>query len=131
MRILLLLLICHGVEWREVAGARVFRISYESGGPLVKANVFVIDSLGDTVYTSTTDSTGTFYFTPKGVGPWKIKVLDPYGHGAIIEVRKKEEGAIQTAKRSSLDRILMGLLLIWGTTGTVFYFLARRKYAHT
>jgi len=132
MALFILLLVFHGVQWSELPGAKVFRISYESGRPMTLAKVIIIDRKAETLAISKTDSEGLFYFLPKGEGPWKIKVMDNYGHGTVIRLKGETMSPLKhPVERSSLiEKVLIGILLIWGVTGTVFYIVAKKKYAH-
>ncbi|MCS7180218.1 MAG: hypothetical protein NZ891_02570, partial [bacterium] len=81
-----------------------------------------------------TDINGRFVFFPDKTGVWKIEISDGMGHGIVKEINVKENMKTESKNRqfSRLQKILIGVSLIWGITGIVFYFLAKKKfYAHS
>ena len=83
------------------------------------------------VLTIETDENGVACFPSPATAHMKIVLDDGFGHGKVMVI-KTEEGKASAdppphQPLSPLPKLLTGIGLIWGTAGTVFYLLARKK----
>lgn len=132
MKFLIFLLFSHGVHWEELRGAKVFKIAYDDGIPLSYAMVEVISPKGEKINEFEADSAGSFLFVPPYEGVWTLKVSDGMGHGVLIKVDSNvQDGDSGTHFMKPYQKAICGASLIWGIAGTLFFILARRRYAHT
>lgn len=80
-----------------------------------------------------TDKHGRFYFQPDNAGVWKIEVNDGMGHGKIISfdvAEKVEFEKVNVYGFKLWHKFIIGISIIWGITGLLFYFSAK-KYRGT
>jgi nickel transport protein len=129
------LLLAHGLELDATvaAPAVVVRATYGGSGPVpfAKVQVFSPAAPSEEFHTGRTDHRGYFSFVPEGGGTWRVVVDDEEGHRGDMKVSVPDdfESAAQTnaARASRLERALLGLSLIFGLTGFLYGFRARRR----
>jgi nickel transport protein len=77
-----------------------------------------------------TDKNGRFVFYPDVKGTWKIEVNDGMGHGLVTDINVTE-GMIPAQdedhhSRTIPEKIIMGVCIIWGLTGLLFFIRAKQ-----
>ena len=83
--------------------------------------------------TGRTDRNGVFSFVPDGPGSWRISVDDEEGHRREIPVEVPERFTPGTQTQaapppvSRWERAVTGLALLFGATGLLYGFKARRN----
>ncbi|MCS7231337.1 MAG: hypothetical protein RMJ67_04280 [Elusimicrobiota bacterium] len=122
----------HKVNYSLIQGGIGFRFFYENNQPVSYADVeiFSPDEKNIPYQTATTDKNGCFLFLPDKKGKWKIVLNDGLGHGLVKEIEIKEDFSFKEEKQkefSLLQKIIVGISIIWGITGVVFYIFAKRK----
>lgn len=128
---LLLPSICypHGIEYKEIEGGRGLEIKYDDGTPFSFCEVKIYSPDGKKFQEGLTDKNGRFVFFPERTGKWKIEVSDGMGHGVVKEIAVLEGMKIKEENVSNFTRwqkILIGVSLIWGITGTLFYIFTKK-----
>jgi nickel transport protein len=114
------------------APAVIVRASYGGSdpAPFAKVQVFAPAAPAHEFQTGMTDRRGYFSFVPEGGGNWRVVVDDEEGHRREVNVAVPEPFASDTqapqAGASRLERALLGLALIFGVTGFLYGFKARR-----
>jgi len=78
-----------------------------------------------------TDKNGRFVFYPDKPGKWRIEVNDGMGHSLIADINVTDALTVacedkHRPRRSIIETIIMGICIIFGITGIIFY-LASRK----
>nr|MCU0228623.1 hypothetical protein [Bryobacterales bacterium] len=90
----------------------------------------------DAFQTGRTDREGRFVFRPHVAGVWKISIDDEMGHRATTEVSVPEQESGQQTPladstdggpRSTSDKLLVGLSLLFGVTGMLMAWVTRRS----
>jgi hypothetical protein len=98
--------------------------------PFAKVQVFSPSSPKEEFQTAVTDQRGFFSFVPAGPGSWRVAIDDEEGHRREIEVMIPQTFAATSASplptSSRLERALQGISLIFGATGFLYGFKARR-----
>ncbi len=117
----------------------LFQASYEGSEAASFAAVSVhapdaADPHADAYQTGRTDAEGRFVFIPNTTGKWKITVDDEMGHRVTQDVMVTDlagaplpSASNQTSARTTIDRLVIGLSVIFGVTGLLTAFLQRRK----
>lgn len=128
-------LLAHDLEARVTQTARVVvvRATYGGSQPVAfaKVQVFHPKQVGREYQTGLTDQRGYFSFVPESPGSWRVVIDDEEGHRKEIEVAVAETFASQPAVEASggparWERALVGLALIFGATGILYGYKARR-----
>jgi len=119
----------HGVKYLRLKGGVGIEAKYSDGMPLSfsSAKVFSPGNPDAEFQTGYTDKNGRFMFFPDMEGIWKVEINDGMGHGVVTnidvgEIVEVKEGAGFTL----LEKILIGIAIIWGITGTLFYIAGKR-----
>jgi nickel transport protein len=116
-----------------VAPAVVIRAAYGGSDPVpfAKVQIFSPFSSEEEFQTAVTDRRGYFSFVPAGPGSWRVVIDDEEGHRRDIQVIIPQNfgstSASPSASTSRLERALMGISLIFGATGFLYGFKARRS----
>lgn len=124
-------LFSHGVECDIIEGGVGVEVRYEDVDkiPISYAEVKVYSPDGKEFQQGLTDKFGRFLFYPDKKGVWKIEVNDGMGHGVVKEISVSEEKKVIkkfTKKFSLLQQLVVGVSMIWGITGLVFYILSKK-----
>lgn len=125
----------HGLELSTTLSAPAVIVRAAYGGsepvPFAKVQVFAPGEPEREHQTGTTDRRGYFSFVPEGGGAWRIVVDDEEGHrhDTTVQVPEPfESGApVPPAAPSRLERALLGVALLFGATGFLYGFKARRS----
>ncbi|MCS7213316.1 MAG: DUF4198 domain-containing protein [Candidatus Calescibacterium sp.] len=134
--------LAHDIELNFVKeGGMGIRAYYSDGTPLSSANVKIFSPSDDKkeFQICSTDKNGYFFFLPDEKGKWRIEISDSTGHGLVKHIEITEEIRVLGANYSVplWQRILIGLSIIFGLTGILFYIYAKRevkkmqKHAHS
>jgi len=126
----------HGSEilW-EIRGDRIFlQATFDDGSPMDSAQVTVYSrsAPAEPWLSSFTDGNGTFSFEPDRElsQGWDVQVRKA-GHGDIVYITLEEDAeAVHGVGLSTAQKILMSVCVVWGFTGTAFYFASRGKGRH-
>jgi nickel transport protein len=109
---------------------------YDTGEAMSYAKVTVSAPNAELPFQSgRTDRNGRFCFFPDVSGEWKLVVDDEMGHrlemripvSGTLGIDKKAWAESKTAGISKFTRMLMGLCLIFGASGLVFWWKATHK----
>ncbi len=126
-------LFSHGVECDIIEGGVGVEVRYEDVDktPISYAEVKVYAPDGKEFQQGLTDKFGRFLFYPDKKGVWKVEVNDGMGHGVVKEISVSEEKKVikestKKFKFSLLQQFVVGLSIIWGITGLVFYILSKK-----
>jgi len=137
-------LLAHDLQTSAVLvdGFVVFQANYEGSEAVSFAAVSVHgpddgNPHADAYQTGRTDAEGRFVFIPNRTGKWKVTVDDEVGHRGTQEVTitsltepaTAAPAAPQSSGRSTTDRLVIGLSVIFGVVGLLMAFLQRRKGA--
>jgi nickel transport protein len=129
-------LYAHGVRGKVSTGGIVVTAEYDTGEPMSYAKV-KISALGtDLIFQSgRTDRNGRFCFFPDATGDWKVVVDDEIGHRLEIMVAVNDSMRLKSdqQKRESItssfsryERALMGISIIFGISGILFWWKGKR-----
>src|SRR5690606_12976542 len=80
--------------------------------------------------TGVTDPRGIFAFVPPEPGDWRIIIDDGYGHRAEQTIPVDWTGDISQAAgpgRSTVDKAILGVSVIFGFTGVLLWLQSRRS----
>jgi nickel transport protein len=125
----------HGVEGTVQPGGLAVTCRYSTGEPMDYAKVTVLaPGSSQPFQVGHTDKNGRFCFFPDAPGEWRVTAEDGMGHRLEVKVPVTQElvqGAqVKTAARtitsSLFERALVGLSLIFGIAGLLFYWRAVR-----
>lgn len=106
--------------------------TYGGSEPVTDADVSVFspDNQQSPFQTGLTDVKGVFAFVPSESGEWLVVFDDGYGHRAErkIAVDFQGDGAASTgSERSTLDKAVLGVSMIFGLTGVFLWLQTRRR----
>lgn len=123
----------HGTHYEAIAGGSGVRVFYDDGKPMSYSEVKIYspEDRKTEFQKGYTDKNGRFIFSPDVKGKWTVVVSDGMGHGIVTDVFIEEDMKIKKKDPATLSRwqkIVMGLSLILGITGLLFYFLTKRHY---
>jgi nickel transport protein len=110
----------------------VIRAAYGGSDPVpfAKVQVFSPSSSEEEFQTAVTDRRGYFSFIPAGPGSWRLVIDDEEGHRRDIQViiprNFDSTSASPSTSSARLERALLGVSLIFGATGLLYGFKARR-----
>lgn len=129
----------------QVDGLVVLEVSFEGTEKASFVSIEVIGPTdgspkGDAFQTGRTDAEGRFVFMPNRDGEWLIMIDDEMGHKAaeVVKINSSASGtssapdatgAAAPTGRSTTDRIIIGLSVIFGLTGLLAAYTSRRKTA--
>jgi nickel transport protein len=125
-------LFAHKVEYTLLEKGFGLEARYADGTAISYSGVkvFAPEDVANPFQEGSTDKHGRFVFYPDKPGKWKIEVNDGMGHGVIADIditdgltvlRGVEHG------RPLLETIIMGICIIFGITGMLFYLAARKR----
>jgi len=125
----------HGVEGTVQPGGLAVTWRYSTGEPMdyAKVTVFAPGS-SQPFQVGHTDKNGRFCFFPDAPGEWRVTAEDGMGHRLEVKVpvtmdqvqRIQVKPAAPTTTSSLFVRALVGLSLIFGIAGLLFYWRAVR-----
>ena len=123
----------HGVHYEKFEGGIGIKVNYNDGTPMSYSEVKVYspEDKETEFQQGFTDKNGRFVFFPDVKGKWKIIVNDGIGHGIATDISIEEEMIMKktgTAHFSRWQKILIGVSLIFGATGILFYLVTKRYY---
>lgn len=129
----------HNIEFDFVKGGIGISFFYSDGTPLSfgEVKVFSPSDKENAFQIGSTDKNGCFVFLPDEKGKWRIEVNDGMGHGLVKEIEVTEDLLVKGGGRSTFSlwqKLLIGLSIIIGFTGILFYITAKRevrRYAHS
>lgn len=111
----------------------IVRAAYGGTEPVAfaKAQVFSPSQSAQEYQTGMTDRRGYFSFVPEGGGTWRVVLDDEEGHRKEIAVTvpdpfQSTSAATAAGSAPRWERALLGLALIFGATGVVYGYKARR-----
>jgi len=126
----------HGVRGTVERGGIAVKASYDPGEAMSYAKVKILAPGAKNLFQSgRTDRNGRFSFVPDRAGPWKVLVDDEMGHRLEMTVSVDEDFDSGTAKDGKdptgpsftrWQRPLMGLCLIFGLSGILFWWKGKR-----
>ena len=132
------LLYAHGVNGKVDAGGIVVTAEYDSGEAMSYAKVKIsAPGAKITFQSGRTDRNGRFSFFPDAPGDWEVVVDDEMGHRLELKVPVNETMTLQTneqrgndgqASLSRYQKALMGICIIFGISGILFWWKGRRSY---
>jgi nickel transport protein len=126
----------HGVESHVENGGLVVAVRYTTGEAMSYARVSIAAPGAELSFQSgRTDRNGRFCFFPDTSGEWKVVVDDEMGHRIQVNVPVDEAMTLDTgsaAERqkgslSKYERVLIGIGIIFGTSGFFFWCLGIRS----
>ena len=117
------------------APAVIVRAAYGGSEPVpfAKVQIFAPSSPSAEFQTGVTDKRGYFSFVPEGPGTWRVVVDDEEGHRREVAVAVPDpcQGNAGPSTNGStagrFERALFGVALIFGGTGFLYGFTARRR----
>lgn len=113
----------------ETVDAIALYARYDTGEAMMQAQVIIYSPADPTTVWSrgTTDDDGRYLFVPDPdvAGRWTIQVRQA-GHGAMVHVETAGEAGDAVVsgpqEQSTLQRLVMVGLVVWGALGTALYF---------
>lgn len=105
---------------------------YGGSEPVTDAAVSIFSPQNpDSPYqTGVTDLAGVFAFAPAGAGQWRVVVDDGYGHRAEqsvpVDWAATASAGAASGARSTADKAILGVSIIFGLTGALLWFQSRR-----
>ncbi len=122
----------HGVVCEiKKSKAFVIKVEYDDGTPMdyAEVKIFSPDNKKIEHATGYTDKNGYFAFVPDKPGKWLIKIDDGMGHGVTREIAVEKKMNLEKEVVHYFPlwlRVLVGLSIIWGLMGTMFFILTRK-----
>jgi nickel transport protein len=130
------LLYAHGVTSNIDTGGIVVSAMYDTGEAMDYARVTVLAPGASLKFQSgRTDRNGRFCFFPDVSGDWKVVVDDEMGHRLEVNVTvdnamalqvNPENGNLGQSLFSGFEKIVIGVSIIFGISGILFWFKARK-----
>jgi nickel transport protein len=130
------LLYAHGVTSKIDTGGIVVSALYDTGEVMDYAKVTILAPDANLKFQSgRTDRNGRFCFFPDVSGDWRIVVDDEMGHRLEVNVpvdkgmvlqANPENGNSGRGLLSGFEKIVMGVSIIFGISGILFGFKARK-----
>ncbi len=126
----------HGVQFQvSRESAVVLKARYDDGTPMgyAKVTIFSPESRETEFQNGRSDRDGAFAFVPPHQGAWEVTFDDETGHGFKEKIDVEAPGTTgvpQGGRHFPREyKLITGLSLIWGLTGTLLYFKARQRPA--
>ena len=129
-------LYAHGVNGKVDAGGVVVTAEYDSGEAMSYAKVKIsAPGAKITFQSGRTDRNGRFSFFPDTPGDWKVVVDDEMGHRLELNVPvdetlvfqdNQQRGETGESSSSRYEKALMGISIIFGISGTFFWWKGRK-----
>jgi len=125
----------HGVEGSVQPGGLAVSCRYSTGEPMEYAKVTIFSpGTNQPFQVGHTDKNGRFCFYPDAPGEWRVTAEDGMGHRLEVKVPvtldqvqgMQVKNAAPPAATSLFERALVGLSLIFGLAGLLFYWRAVR-----
>jgi len=124
----------HGVLGEAGPGGMAVTFRFTSGEAMSFAKVTITSPKeGKTYQVGHTDPHGRFCFYPDAPGDWQVTADDNLGHRHTVTVplslEQLQDFQVKTTAPASvplLERALVGLSLIFGMAGLLFYWRARK-----
>jgi len=124
----------HGIQFRvSRENAVVLKAWYDDGTPMsyAKVTIFSPENRETEFQNGRSDRDGAFAFVPPHQGPWEVTFDDGTGHGFKEKIDVEAPGATGLAQGGRHFpreyKLITGLSLIWGITGTFLYMRARQR----
>ena len=124
-------LLGHGLHMETFSGAACVKFLYDDGFPIAFSEVEIFSPAHESIFqTGLTDKNGVFCFHPDADGTWKIKIDDGMGHMKIYEIEISDFSISPTNNQnfSLWQKLMIGISLIFGITGLLFYFSVRKTH---
>lgn len=123
----------HDVYYENIEGGIGIEVNYDDGTPMSYSEVKVYspEDKETEFQQGFTDKNGRFVFFPDVKGKWKIVVNDGMGHGIATNIFFEKEMKVKKTDRAHFSRwqkILIGVSLIFGITGILFYLVTKKYY---
>lgn len=123
----------HGVHHEIIKGGIGIEVKYDGGLSMAFSEIKIYSPVNKKIcfQEGLTDKNGRFIFSPDREGKWKIIVQDGTGHGLVkeIDVGKGMELKRETVTTfSRWQKMLIGVSLIFGITGIMFYFVTKKQH---
>jgi nickel transport protein len=131
-----LMLMPHGMNHKQLKGGLGIEAAYLDGSPMAGCDVEIYSPADkeSPFQTGVADKHGRFIFFPNQKGTWKLVVDDGMGHRLETTILVDKELNAEASASGDLQiwqKILMALCLIFGLTGSYYYFLAKKKFKST
>jgi nickel transport protein len=133
------LLYAHGVTSKIDTGGIVVSALYDTGEAMDYAKVTISAPGANLKFQSgRTDRNGRFCFFPDVSGNWKVVVDDEMGHRLEVTVpvdeamalqANAESGNLKPASLTRWEKAVMGVSIIFGISGILFWLKARKTGA--
>ncbi len=129
-------LYAHGVRGKTGIGGVVVSAEYDTGEPMSYAKVNISAPEAKLSFQSgRTDRNGRFCFFPDIQGDWKVVVDDGMGHRLEVKVpvdetltlqKNQERGNTGEKFLSRYEKAFMGIAIIFGISGILFWWKGRK-----
>ncbi len=130
-------LFAHGVKGSVKEGGLVVTAQYDTGEAMSYARVKISAPDAKFLFQSgRTDRNGRFCFFPDVAGDWQVVVDDKMGHRLEVNVPvdetmaiqvNQERGATAESHLSRYEKALMGLSIIFGLSGILFWWKGKKR----
>lgn len=130
------LLHAHGVQGTVKEGGLVVTAQYDTGEAMSYAKVRISAPCAKLAFqTGRTDRNGRFCFFPDVAGEWNVMVDDEMGHRLEVNVpvdehlvwqEKEQSGETSTSTLSRYQKALMGVCIIFGVLGVLFWWWGKK-----
>lgn len=125
----------HGVSGEATQGGIAVAFTYSSQDAMAFAKVTVTSPADGKIFqVGNADRHGRFCFYPDAPGDWQVTADDNQGHRLTVTVPVTQDQLqgfqvkpAAPAAVSRLERTLVGLSLIFGVAGLLFYWRARKR----
>ncbi len=127
----------HGASGEVGSGGIVVTARYDTGEPMSYAKVMISAPGAEVIFQSgRTDRNGRFCFFPDVAGDWKVVVDDGIGHRVemavpvsnALELKSQQQNGGQIkSPLSRYERALMGISIIFGISGILFWWRGKKK----
>ena len=128
----------HGVLGKIIVQKGILvEAEYDDGEPMSYSSTEIFDSEEKLPFQSgRTDRNGRFLFYPDKTGDWKVIVNDGMGHRLALKTHidkslvlntKNNQQTGETSNFSRYEKALMGISVIFGISGILFWCMGYRK----
>jgi len=119
------------VKWQKEGRAVIIQSAYAGSEASSYASVEIFDPSGSKTefQNGRTDAKGFFSFVPDRMGTWKVIVDDEMGHRVEtqIDLTDVSDVTLSASSQPLWQKTLTGLSVIFGFTGFLYGWKARRK----
>ena len=117
---------------QQAEPAVIVHALYAGSEPVTDADVSIFSPANpDSPFqTGLTDIRGAFAFVPAETGYWRVILDDGYGHRAERTIAVDWQAAPSQAasgERSTFDKAILGVSIIFGWTGVLLWMQTRRR----